>query len=124
MELERKVIKIDNRNFTFFGTVGEDKMMTVSHIVDVSRAAMFMFYHPELMGKRAEAPFEMPVRTKALAAAKRKFGIAKARCFVNYECVMNTVADADGDNAIDIVDRNQNRSVLLPFIKQHWDIVI
>ena len=122
MELERKVIEIEKRNFTFFGTVGEDRMMSVSHIVDNSRAMMYMFYHPELMGKNAEQPFDMPVRNRALSAAKRKFGIAKALCFVNYSCIMNTVPDADGDNAVDIVDRQQNRSILLPFIKQHWGI--
>ena len=122
MELSRKVIKIDNRNFSFYGVVDDQKMMAVTHIIDVSRAALYMFYHPELMNKKDDKSFEHPVRTKTLANAKRKFGIGNARCFEKYTCVLNTLPDADGDNAIDIVDRELNRSVLLPFIDQHWGI--
>jgi len=122
MELSRKVIKIDNRNFSFFGVVDEQKMMAVTHIVDVSKASMYMFYHPDLMNKKDDTSFDHPIRSKVLATAKRKFGISSARCFHKYECVLNTVPDSDGDNAIDIVDREAKRSILLPFIEQHWGI--
>ena len=122
MELSRKVIKIDNRNFSFFGVVDDQKVMAVTHIVDVSKASMYMFYHPDLMNKKDETSFDHPVRSKVLATAKRKFGINSARCFHKYTCVLNTVPDSDGDNAIDIVDRELKRSVLLPFIDQHWGI--
>lgn len=122
MEIERKVIKIDNRNFTFFGVVDDKKMMAVTHVVDVSRAAMYMFYHPGMMNRKDDTSFECPPRSKILANAKRKFGIGTALCFHKYACVLNTVPDADGDNAIDITDHEQNRSVLLPFIEQHWGI--
>lgn len=123
MELERTVVRVEGRNLTFFGTVRKGTM-TVTHVVDQSRGKMFSFLHNAFMGKKADEPFDCSERRKMLSAARRKYGIASALCFEHYRCTIETTPDADGDNAISLIDVRNNIDILQEFAEKHWELSV
>lgn len=123
MDLARVIIRVENRNMIFFGTVHQG-MMTATHMIDQSRCKMYSFRHEKFMGKRAEEPFECSDRRKILAGARRKYGIGASLCFEHYRCELSTKADADGDHTITLVDVRDGSDILQPFAEKHWDIML
>lgn len=123
MDLARLVIRVEGRAMTFFGTVHKD-MMTVTHVIDQSRAKMYSFRHDRFMGKNPAEPFSCSDRNKMLSAARRKYGIASSLCFEHYRCVIGMKADADGDNPITLTDLRNGQDILQGFAEKHWDISV